>query len=131
MGGTFVGVGGGVLVGTGVEVAGGVFVTVTVGESVGEAVAMPVGEAVNVGNGVGTKDVDVGNGVKVRKSNKPVGVTGVPSVGKRKGLGRGVEADLVRNRESVIEQRQHNTTRNNPGTRILPHCPCWRYAVFS
>ena len=83
-----------VFVGIGVAVAAGtvgVCDIVPVGEGVAETVGMPVGEEVNVGNGVGAKNVDVGNGVKVRKSNKPVGVTCVPSVGKRTGLGRGVE----------------------------------------
>lgn len=78
-----------------------------------------------MGNGVGTKNVDVGNGVKVRKSNKPVGVASVPSVGKRTGLGRGVEG-RGRNQGIRLEQTQHITNRNKPGRRILPHCPCWR-----
>jgi hypothetical protein len=108
-----------VLVGSGVLVAAG---TVCVGVSV------PVGEGVNVGNGVGTKDVDVGKGVKVGKSNsnKGVGVACVACVGKRMGLGTGLEAGRGRNKEIVTEQRQHNTSRNKPGIRILAHCPCWR-----
>ena len=84
-----------------------------------------MGEEVNVGNGVGTKNVEVGNGVKVRKSNKPVGVTCVPSVGKMTGLGRG-EEERGRNQGIRLEQTQHNTIKNKPGRRILPNCPCWR-----
>ena len=125
MGGTFVGVAVTVFVGNGVAVGGGT-VCVPVGRGVAEAVGIPVGEAVNVGNGVGTKEVDVGNGVKVRKLNKPVGVVCVPSVGKRIGLATGVEAGRGRNKGIKLEQRQHNTNRNKPGIRILTNCPCSR-----
>ena len=123
MGGTFVGVMVTVFVGTGVAVAVGM---VCVWEGVAEAVGIPVGEEVNVGNGVGTKEVDVGNGVKVRKLNRPVGVTSVPSVRKRTGLGDGLEAGRGRNKRIRLEQRQHNTNRTKPRRRILPCCPCFR-----
>ena len=123
MGGTLVGVAVMVFVGNGVAVGGGM---VCVGGGVAEAVGIPVGEEVNVGNGVGTKEVDVGNGVKVRKLNKPVGVTGVPSVGKRTGLGKGVEAGRVRNKSIRLEQIQQNKNRKKPNRRILPHRPCSR-----
>lgn len=112
-----------VFLGNGVAVGGGM---VCVGGGVAEAVGIPVGEEVNVGNGVGTKEVDVGNGVKVRKLNKPVGVTGVPSVGKRTGLGKGVEAGRVRNKSIRLEQIQQNKNRKKPSRRILPHWPCSR-----
>ena len=123
MGMTRVGVAVTVFVGIGVGVADGM---VCVCDGVAEAVGIPVGKAVNVGKDVGAKDVDVGNGVKVRKSNKPVGVPCVPCVGNKIGLGRGVEAERGRNKERVIEQRQQTTSRNKPGIRILPHCPCSR-----
>ena len=73
-----------------------------------------------MGNGVGTKSVDVGNGVKVGKSkpNKGVGLACVPSVGKRTGLGTGVAELRGPNREIRIEQRQQNTIRAETGRRI-------------
>lgn len=126
MGGMSVGVAVAVFVGNGVAVGGGM-VCVPVGRGVAEAVGIPVGEAVNVGNGVGKKEVDVGNGVKVRKLNKPVGVICVPSIGKMTGLAIGVEAGRGRNKRIRLVQRQHNTNRNKPSRRILPRCPCSRY----
>jgi hypothetical protein len=118
----------------------GVAVAVSVGSGVMVAVgipcvgvSVPVGKGVIVGNGVGTKAVDVGNGVKVGKSklNKGVGVSCVPCVGKRTGLDTELEGVRGRNQGIRLEQTQQNTSRNKPGRRILPHCPCWRYAVLN
>jgi hypothetical protein len=110
-----------VFVGIGVAVATG-----KVCDGIAEAVGFPVGEGVKVGNDVGTNDVEVGNGVKVKKLNKPVGVLCVPSIGEGTGLGGGVDASRTRNKRIKVEQAQHNTNRNKAGRRILPHCPCSR-----
>ena len=126
-----------------VAVAGG-FVTLGLGDA--DAVALgldvpvavgtnpvgvwvPVGEGVRVGNPVGKKDVRVGNGVNVEKSNKGVGVACVPSVGKTLGLGRALEGLRAGNKGITTEQRQQNTSSNRAGIRTLTTCPCRSYIV--
>jgi hypothetical protein len=123
MGITRVGVAVTVFVGIGVEVADGI---VCVCDGVAEVVGLPVGAGVNVGNDVGTKDVDVGKGAKVGKPNKEVGVPCVPSVGNKTALGIGVDVGRGRSKGIRVEQRQQITNSNKPGRRILTHCPCAR-----
>ena len=105
----------------------GIDVPVAVGRD-GVSVGLHVGAGVRVGNAVGTKDVSVGNGVNVEKSepNKRVGVACVPSVGKILGLGRALEGLREGSKETRTEQKQQNTSSNSAGTRILTICPCWR-----
>lgn len=119
--------GGFVAVGTGDAVALGIDVSAAVGAS-GVDVGVPVGEDVRVGNDVGTKDVSVGNGVNVEKSepNKRVGVTCVASVGKTLGLGRALEGLRDGNKAISTEQKQQNTSSDRAGIRTLISCPCWR-----
>ena len=125
-----VAVGGFVAVGVGDAdaVALGIAVPVAVGTN-GVGVWVPVGEAVRVGNAVGTKDVPVGNGVNVEKSNKGVGVACVPSVGKTVGLGRILEGLRDGNKGITNEQRQQNPSRNRAGISTLTTCPCLSYIV--
>ena len=126
--------GGFVAVGSGDAVELGIDVSVAVGAGrvdVGArpvGVGLPVGEAVRVGNAVGTKDVRVGNGVNVAKSepNKRVGVTCVPLVGKTLGLGRAFEGLRAGNKGIRAEQRQQTRSRDTAGIRTLTTCPCWR-----
>ena len=110
-----------VLVGRGVAVGG------RVGEEVGVEVGVSVGAGVSVGNGVGTKAVEVGNGVKVgkSKSNSPVGVTGVPEVGKILGLGWAVAGLPRRDSATGTEQRQQMRRNSRAGIRILIAGGCW------
>jgi len=109
-------------------VALGIDVPVAVGTNpVG--VWVPVAEGVRVGNDVGTKDVRLGNGVNVEKSNKGVGVACVPSVGKILGLGRTLEGLRDGNKGIRTEQRQQNASRNRAGIRTLTTCPCLSYIV--
>ena len=118
---TLVAVGGGfVALGTVDAVALGIGVPVDVNVDRVD-VGLPVGEAVSVGNAVGTKDVSVGNGVKVSKPepNKLVGVTCVPSVGKIFGLGVILEELRAGNTEIRAEQRQQKASRNRAGMRTL------------
>ena len=117
--------GGSVAVGTGDAVALGIDVEVVVGAN-GVDVGIPVGEGVRVGNPVGTNDVSVENGVNVAKVNKEVGVTRVPSVGKRPGLGRALEGLREGSKEIGTTQRQQITSSNKAGIRTLVACPCWR-----
>jgi hypothetical protein len=126
-----VAVGGGfVAVGTGDAdaVAPGVDVPVPVAAN-GVGVWVAAGEGVRVGNAVGTKAVEVGNGVNVEKWNKGVGVACVPSVGKTVGLGRILEGLRDGNKGIINEQRQQNATRNRAGIRTLTICPCRSYIV--
>ena len=73
-----------------------------------------------MGNGVGTKGVNVGNGVKVGKSNpnKGVGVASVPWVGRTTGLGTGLAELRGRNTAIKIEQRQQNRINTETESRI-------------
>ena len=117
---------------------GGGFVAVGIGDALGIAVPVaggtnpvgvwvPVGEAVRVGNAVGTKDVRLGNGVNVEKTNKGLGVACVPSVGKTVGLGRALEGLRDGSKGISNEQRQQNPSRNRVGIRTLTTCPCRSY----
>ena len=117
---------------------GGGFVAVGIGDALGIAVPVgggtnpvgvwvPVGEAVRVGNAVGTKDVRLGNGVNVEKTNKGLGVACVPSVGKTVGLGRALEGLRDGSKGISNEQRQQNPSRNRTGIRTLTTCPCLSY----
>jgi hypothetical protein len=101
-------------------------VAVDVGAS-GVDVAVPVGAGVPVGNGEGTKNVEVGNGVKVEKLNKEVGVACVAAVGNMFGLGTGVDGLRDRAENTLIrtEQRQQDISKARPGKSILLSCPCW------
>ena len=121
---------------------GGGFVAVGIGDALGIAVPVgggtnpvgvwvPVGEAVRVGNAVGTKDVRLGNGVNVEKTNKGLGVACVPSVGKTVGLGRALEGLRPGKKGISNEQRQQNPSRNRVGIRTLTTCPCLSYIVTS
>jgi hypothetical protein len=122
-----VAVGGGfVAVGTGDAV--GIDVPVPVAAN-GVGVWVPVGEDVRLGNAVGTKAVEVGNGVNVEKWNKEVGVTCVPSAGKTVGLGGTLEGLRDGSKGIINEQRQQNATRNRAGIRTLTICPCRSYIV--
>ena len=90
---------------------------------------MPVGEGERVGNAVGMKDVRVGNGVNVEKTNKGVGVACVPSVGKTVGLGETLGVLRAGKKGIINEQRQQNPSRNRAGIRTLTTCPCLSYIV--
>jgi hypothetical protein len=106
----------------------GIAVPVAVGTD-GAGVWVPVGEGVRLGNAVGTKAVEVGNGVNVEKWNKAVGVACVPSVGKTVGPGGILEGLRDDNKGIASEQRPQNASRNRAGIRTLTICPCRSYIV--
>jgi hypothetical protein len=108
VGGALVAVGTGDAVGMGVDVLKAVAVA-----CVGDGV--PVREGVKLGNDVGTKNVRVGNGVRVGKLNREVGVASVPRVGKTSGLGGTSEGARERSKGIGARQRQQNKTPSSPG----------------
>lgn len=120
---TLVGVVVGVSVGTGVAVGDG-----RVGDGMGVDVGSGVTEAVRVGNGVGTKLVEVGSGVKVGKSklNNGVGDGCVPSVGRDTGLVGTPREARAQKSESGNRHRQQIPSNATPGRKILPDGPNWR-----
>jgi hypothetical protein len=94
-----------------------------------------VGEGVRLGNGDGTKAVEVGKGVNVGngKLNRGVGVASIATVGTMPGLGvtgAGLR-DRAESKPTGSQQRQQKKSTASPGRMILPSCPCWLYVVFN